>query len=128
MKQVTITPLNLIGKGDRGETYDFSIPAREDFILITRIAGSHSGNTYHEGISDKVAPKYFVLLQGNIELSYRHIEADSAEKVTVTEPSLIEVHPLVTHAITAITDIVVLECNGFKDIENDRHRLNVIPQ
>ncbi len=126
MSDVTIAPLHLIGAGEKGNTYDFSLSSREDFIFITRKAGSQNGNTYHKGISDKVNPKCFVLLQGKIEFSYRHIEMDIAQKVLISEPSLIKVSALVTHAILAVTDIMMLECNGIKDIENDRYRLNVV--
>lgn len=126
-KLVNITPLHLVSEGERGSTYDFSMCSSEDFIVIKRKANSISGNTYHEGVSLKTNPKIFVLLEGEIELSYRHIESLKYEIEIIEVPSIIEIQPLVTHAMKAITDILVLECNGFHDIEDDRHRLTVVP-
>lgn len=94
-------------------------------MLIQRSAGSKSGNTYHEGVSPLVNPKIFILLQGEVEFSWRHIEAAEYEMAKVSAPAKIVIQPLVTHAMQAVTDILVLECNGLKDVENDRHYLEV---
>lgn len=128
MPHVVITSLNLVGAGERGNTYDFSLRETSDFIYITRIAGSMNGNTYHEGVSDKTNPKIFILLSGEIEFYYRHIEETELTTQKVTAPAKIEIQPKVTHAMKAITDITVLECNGFKDIANDRYRLSVLSE
>ncbi len=88
--------------------------------------GSLSGNTYHTGISDKTNPKIFILLSGEIEFYYRHIDETEAHTLQITAPAKIIIQSKVTHAMKALTDINVLECNGFADVENDRHHLNVM--
>jgi hypothetical protein len=121
-----ITPLNLLGKNERGETFSFSIRERENFIYIQRKSGSLSGNTYHTGKSKFTNPKLFVLLSGKIIFRYRHIEDSKHEEVEISEPSIIQIFPQVTHSVEAIDDIFMLECNSIADIEDDRHREDVI--
>lgn len=128
VQHINITPLHFVGESERGTTYDFKLRLSDEFILMKRYAGTLNGNTYHTGISDKTNPKTFILIDGCIELSYRHIEEKLYHTVIIDTPSIIEIYANVTHAMQALTDITVLECNGFKDIENDRYRLNVIPE
>jgi hypothetical protein len=123
---VKIKPLHLIAEDERGATYDYGLPGRENFVFITRKAGAVSGNTYHEGKSKMTNPKTFVLLTGSLEFSYRHIDEMTHQVVVVDQPSIIEVVPRVTHAVKAITDIAILECNSLQDIVNDRHRELVV--
>lgn len=125
-KRIKVTKLHLVGQDDRGATYDYSLKNRNDFVFITRKAGTTSGNTYHEGKSPTTNPKTFVLLTGELEFSYRHIDERSHQVVVVTEPCIIEVEPNVTHSVKAITDIAILECNSITDIVNDRHREAVV--
>lgn len=119
---ITITTLNLIGQDDRGATYDFTVRKNGSYILITRKAGTESGNTYHKGASEATNPKTFVLINGKVELSYRHINEEKHQVITIDHPAVITIQPLVTHAMKAITDITVLECNSIADIENDRFK------
>jgi hypothetical protein len=123
---IKVTPINLVGKDERGATYDYSLPNRNDFIFISRKAGAESGNTYHEGKSAMTNPKIFVLLMGEIKFTYRHIEEDRHHEITIDTPSIIEIFPKVTHAVSAITDIGILECNSIADIVNDRQREAVV--
>lgn len=122
---IEITPLNLLNSDERGETYDYNIRENGDYILITRKAGSISGNTYHKGASPATNPKTFVLISGEIELGYRHIEEKTHQTIQITQPSIIKIKPLVTHSIKALTDMIILECNSIADIQNDRFREQV---
>jgi hypothetical protein len=126
MSDVSIKPLTLIGKDERGETSSFSIRDTPNFIYITRKKGSLSGNTYHEGKSKFTNPKIFVLLSGKIKLRYRHIEEEQHSEVEIAEPSTISISPKVTHSIEAVEDFCILECNSIEDIQEDRIRENVI--
>jgi len=123
---IVIRPLDLLGKNNKGETFSFSIRDTENFIYIHRKSGSLSGNTYHTGKSKFTNPKLFVLLSGKIIFRYRHIEDSKHEEVEITEPSVIEVFPQVTHSVEAVDDIFMLECNSIADIQDDRHREDVI--
>ena len=123
--EIKITPLNVVGQDERGATYDYSLNNRNDFILITRKAGSMSGNTYHTGKSPVTNPKTFVLLTGTIEFSYRHVDTKQHTTVVIDQPSIIEVSPMVTHSVGAVTDMIMLECNSIADIQNDRIREEV---
>lgn len=125
-KLVDIKSLNVIGKGERGDTFDFSLKDRSDFILITRHAGSFSGNTYHKGVSSKTNPKIFVLLNGVIVFRYRHINKKDHSEIRIDEPSIIKIPPYVTHSVEAITDYGILECNSIMDIQNDREKQEVV--
>jgi hypothetical protein len=124
---VEIMPLHLIGNDERGDTYDFSIRDTSDFILIIRKAGTHSGNTYHKGVNSRTNPKIFVLLQGEIEFTYRHIEQKDFFTEIIKHPSIIKIQPFVTHAIHTLSDMLILECNAIKDVQDDRYRENVCP-
>ena len=126
MKHIKITPLNKLGQDDRGSTYNFSIRDTANFIVAKRNKDSMSGNTYHEGKNKGTNPKVFVLIQGMIEFMFRHIEEEDASTIEIKEPSIIEIQPFVTHAVKALTDIIMLECNSIEDIQEDRQRLNVL--
>ena len=125
MKHVKITTLNKLGQDERGSTYTFSIRETSNFIVAKRKSETLSGNTYHEGKNRGTNPKMFVLVQGEIEFRYRHIEEKESHKIEIMEPSIIEIQPFVTHAVWALSDIIMLECNSIEDIQADRHRLNV---
>ena len=121
-EDIKITPLYLIGEDERGSTYTYSLINRKDFVLISRKAGTVSGNTYHEGRASTINPKLFVLLSGQAEFSYRRVGENKHKTVLINKPSTIEVYPMVVHSVKAITDVVFLECNSIADIENDRYR------
>ena len=126
MSKITITPINKLGEDQRGATYDFKLRDVSDFIFIYRKQGSLSGNTYHEGKNRGTNPKTFVLLQGTIELSYREIGTEQVEQIVIEQPSIIEVQPMVTHAVKALSDYYILENNSIADIQQDRFRENVV--
>lgn len=121
-EDIKITPLHLIGEDNRGSTYTYSLVDRKDFVLISRKAGTVSGNTYHEGKAPTINPKLFVLLSGQAEFSYRRVGEKTHKTVLIDKPSTIEVFPMVVHAVKAVSDVVFLECNSIADIENDRYR------
>lgn len=123
---ITVTPIHLIGEDERGSTHDFSIRESSDFVLIHRKAGTMSGNTYHEGKNKGTNPKTFVLLSGSILFRYRHIEENQHFDTTIDYPAIIEVKPLLTHSVEALSDIAMLECNSILDIQEDRVREAVV--
>ena len=123
---VKIKFFNTIGDDERGITAEFFLPRKQsDFIFITRKENSISGHTYHKGKNSGTAPKIFILIQGEINFSYRSIENNKKIEVYIKSPAQIEVMPNVTHAIAALTDIMVLECNSLSDIQEDRVREQV---
>lgn len=121
IKPVKIKKFDVIGEDERGLTAEFSIPRKQDeFIFITRKRNSTSGNTYHEGKSTATNPKIFILLLGDITLSYRKIGTINKYSELIQSPAVIEISPYVTHKIEAQNDFLLLECNSIKDIHNDR--------
>ena len=123
---IVITPFHQIGKDERGLTQSFELPREQaSFIYVFRKAKSISGNTYHEGKSLGTCPKVFILIQGEIRLSYRHKDEEEAKHLVLSQPCLISIQPLIAHKIEAITDMIILECNSISDIQNDRFKLEV---
>lgn len=124
---VKIIPFDCIGEDQRGVTKKYSLPRNQsDFIYLTRKAGSISGNTYHLGANSGTNPKIFILLSGVIKFSYRKVGTEHVNIDTIESPSMIEVLPMVTHKVEAISDIQMLECNSIEDIHNDRVREDVL--
>ena len=118
---VKIKKFNLVGEDERGMTSAFSLPRKQDeFIFITRKAGTISGNTYHEGKNAATNPKVFLLLSGEIIFSYRKIGENETSVNTILAPAMIEIHPYFTHQVEVIKDVVMIECNSIADIQNDR--------
>lgn len=123
---VSVKELSSIGVDSRGVTASFSLPRKQDdFIYIERKAGAVSGNTYHEGKNEGTSPKIFILICGEIEFNYRSINEKEKKTLNICAPVVIEVNPMVTHSVKAITDIIMLECNSISDIQNDRIREEV---
>lgn len=124
-ESVLVTPLNIVGQDERGDTLSFSIRKTENFVYIFRKKGTMSGNTYHTGKSEFTNPKVFVILSGQIVFRYRHIDSKEPQVIEVNEPSVIQVFPNVTHSVEAVSDIYMLECNSIADIQDDRFREEV---
>jgi hypothetical protein len=123
---VSIKSLNVFGKDARGITADFSLPRKQaDFIFVQRNAGTVSGNAFHEGKNDGTNPKILFLVTGEIEFSYRESKKDVKYTEKVIGPSLIQVKPNVVHAVHALTDIIILDCNSLADIQQDRIKEDV---
>ena len=123
--QVKIEEFTTIGQDERGITQSFKTKDYGEFIYMTRIAGAVSGNTYHTGKNKGTNPKVFVLLSGEIELSYRTAGETHVVKNTILSPKVITIKPNVVHKIQAITDVTILENNCIEDIAGDRVRENV---
>ena len=124
-KYISITPMNEIGRDNRGETFTYETRSNSMHIFLSRKKGTISGNTYHTGKSANTSPKMFVLLSGEIILSYRHINSNFHNSVKVEKPSVITVEPYVTHSVEAVTEILMIECNSIEDIQGDRVIENV---
>lgn len=123
---VRVKKFDVIGHDERGLTAEFSLPRKQaEFVFITRKENSVSGNTWHEGKSSATDPKVFVLLSGDITFSYRKIGTGEKYSECIQAPALIEVSPNVTHKVDALSDIILLECNSLKDIQQDRTREEV---
>lgn len=115
-----VKSFNHIGKDERGMTQDFSLPRKQqDFVYITRRKNTVSGNTYHAGKNPGTNPKTFLLLSGEIEFSYRHVDSSLISTIQVKSPASIEVQPNTVHAVKTLTDIAMLECNSILDIQQD---------
>ena len=127
MNDVTIVSFDTIGEDARGLTASFNLPReQQDFIFLTRCAGSISGNTYHKGKNVGTNPKTFLLLRGKIKFSYRNIQTDMAPITKdITAPAKIEVKPYVTHQVEVVEDATFLECNSIADIQTDRVKSQV---
>ncbi len=118
---IQIRQANHIGADSRGLTAEFSLSRKQnDFVFMSRNAGTCSGNTYHQGASPATKPKIFVLLSGKILFSYRKIGTEAKYCKEIEAPCVIEISPNVTHKVEALQDIIMLECNSIKDIQNDR--------
>lgn len=125
-KTIKITPFTSIGEDSRGCTAEIALGRKQDnFVFLSRKKDSLSGNTYHEGKSDAVKPKIFLLLTGEIEFSYRHVGKQDKYQEIVQAPAMIEIPPLIIHNVKALTDIMLIECNSIKDVQNDRIKEDV---
>jgi hypothetical protein len=125
-KLVQIRKFDVIGEDDRGLTAEFSLARKQsEFVFITRKGQSTSGNTYHEGKNIATSPKTFILLSGNITLSYRKIGTTDKYSELINAPAIIEICPYVTHKVDAHSDFILLECNSIQDIKYDRIREEV---
>ncbi len=117
---VVITGFKAVGEDERGITKEFSITkGQSDFIFITRKKDTISGNNYHLGIASSINPKRFVLLAGTMELSYRKVGSHEKISQVIEAPCIISIKPQVIHAVRAVTDVMLLECNSIADIQND---------
>ena len=115
-----------IGNDNRGITSTFKLCRKQDdFVFLTRKAGSISGNTYHKGLSQATSPKVFILLSGSVKFSYRKTDSKEVFEETINEQTIIEVSPSVTHQVEALTDVIFLEGNSIDDIVSDRQREDV---
>ena len=97
-------------------------PSQKDFIYITRKKNSMSGNNYHTGKNLATNPKIFILLSGEIDFSYRPVATNHKHTITISALALIEIKPNTIHAVKALTDIIIIECNSIADIEQDNFK------
>lgn len=123
---VEINQMNFIGADSRGDTHEFNVRPNGAYIFLNRSKGTMSGNTYHSGKTEATNPKIFVLLLGEIEFFYRHIKSKKHFSKIISFPCVIKINPNVTHAVKAISNISMLECNSILDIQNDRYHQQVI--
>lgn len=120
---VRVEVFSAIGNDERGRTDSFCLPRMQDeFLFLTRRAGTISGNTYHQGKNLGTSPKTFLLLDGEIKFSYRHIEESEVIKQVIKAPAKIEVEPFITHQVEVLKDCILLECNSIANITEDRTR------
>jgi len=71
-----------------------------------RKAGSLSGNTYHTGKNLGTNPKLFLLVSGEIKLLYRTIGSNIVLSKLIDKPCIIEILPMTTHKVEAITRLL----------------------
>ena len=123
---LSVEEFKIIGSDDRGITAEFKLPRKqEDFIYITRKAGSVSGNTYHAGKSEATNPKMFILFSGKIKISWRKVDEKKSYQQEVQAPALIKIAPYVTHKVETLEDMIIVECNSIEDIQGDRFKEDV---
>lgn len=117
---VNVKPFKFIGEDSRGLTQTFSLPRQQqEFIYIIRKKGSVSGNSYHTGKDIATKPKCFILLSGEIEFSYRQVGSTNKNTIQLVAPIQIEVMPNTVHAVKALSDIIMIECNSLAALQND---------
>ena len=118
---IVIRDFHLIGQDERGMTCEFQLPRHQhEFVYLARKKGSISGNTYHTGKNATTKPKIFILLKGQILLTYRQIGNTIKYQNKIKAPSVIEINPYVTHQVEALEDFILLEGNSIQDVQSDR--------
>lgn len=123
---ISIEPLNKIGEDSRGETFTFDVRSRPSYMLVKRKAGTVSGNQYHWGLNEGTKTRIFILIEGTIELHYRHVDDLETLVKTIEAPCKVVVHPFVVHAVKGVTDFVMVEQNSLEDLKEDRERVQLI--
>ncbi|MDF1758414.1 MAG: hypothetical protein P1U74_08990 [Legionellaceae bacterium] len=117
---VKIKSFKHVGQDELGVTKEFSLSRlQQEFVYISRKKGSLAGNSYHLGLTAATDPKTFLLLAGEMELSYRHLDSKDEQNVRVMAPALVEIQPKTIHSVLSLTDTIILECNAIADIQQD---------
>ena len=120
---VSVTPLALIGKDERGANYIWESQRTGDFIMCLRKAGSSSGQHYHEGKSDYKNPEILYVLSGSAELHWCPLGEKEIRLVTIEAPARVEVAINVWHQLIAVTDCTFIELNSLEDVQRDSVRI-----
>lgn len=121
---ITVTPLTLMGKDDRGENYTWDCTRTGEFILCYRKAGSSSGQHYHEGKSDNKNPEILFLLSGTAEMHWCALDQeDKIAVITIEAPAKVVVPIQVWHQLIAVTDCSFMELNSVGDVQADSVRI-----
>lgn len=121
---ITVTPLHLMGKDDRGENYTWDCTRTGAFILCYRKAGSSSGQHYHEGKSANKDPEILFLLSGIAEMHWCTLDQrDKMETITIQAPAKVVVPVMLWHQLIAVTDCSFMELNSVEDVQADSVRI-----
>ena len=107
-----ITPLR---PDDRGPALGFEIHSSEYLVVLRRKKGTVSGLHYHKGLCCSKNPEVFYLVSGTARIVVQDIQSGTSEEHTLGEDTLIEIPAWVYHEVHALTDIVLLELNRFKE-------------
>ncbi len=119
-KRVLITPIDVLGSDERGQTLTFETPRHCKYLLVKRRAGTISGNHYHEGSLPATNPKTYFLCDGTMELIYRSLSDGIIERRLIDCPSRVDIYPYTVHAVRAATDITLMECLSIDELQRDR--------
>ncbi len=116
---ITITPLDEVGRDERGYTYEYFHERYGRHLVCFRKAGSISGRHYHKGISMTKDPELLILASGQLTLNWRKINHRELESIFVTGPVKIEIPAYVWHELIAYTDCTFIELNSLSEHEAD---------
>lgn len=120
---VTVTPLTLIGRDERGASYIWNATRTGNFIVCFRNAGSSSGQHYHKGKSNNKNPEILYLLTGTAALHWCPMGEKEIRVTEVIAPAKVEVPINVWHELIAVTDCSFLELNSLEDVQQDSIRI-----
>ncbi|GAA4311669.1 cupin domain-containing protein [Compostibacter hankyongensis] len=125
MKEVTITPLPVINKDDRGSTLKVPNDRTGNFILCYRKAGTSSGRHYHTGKSPYKDPEVLYLLSGTALFRWYALEEgpEAMRQQEVNAPARVAVPVNVWHELQALTDCSFWEMNSLEDVQEDSVRI-----
>ena len=127
MSAINITSIQPAHTDDRGSITDL-INTNEAIYhigLITFTPGATRANHYH-----KVSTQYDYILEGEIELATKDVDADGIDTVTLKAGDLVSIPPNTIHAYRAITPTSMIDmtttsrdADGYED---DTYRIEPI--
>ena len=120
---ITVEPLALIGKDDRGATFHIENDRGGNFILAYRKAGSSSGRHYHTGKAAYKNPEILYLLSGQVYIRWRDPGKTEIVQTQVQAPAKVIFPVQVWHELVAITDCSFWEMNALADVQRDSVRV-----
>lgn len=117
---VSIEKVSPLKVNEKGYLYGFSTRESKYLIIIDRKKGTISGDHYHTGKTKSKSPEIFYLVKGKVELSVKDMRSGEEEVHIIKANHKIEVPSNIHHKFTALTDIILLECNvDEEDFESD---------
>jgi|SRR5690625_3229792 len=120
---VIIEELPLIGKDDRGQTFEVENERSGNFILAYRKAGSSSGRHYHTGKAAYKDPEILYLLSGEVRVRWRKTTEEEVTETIVKAPAKIIFPVNIWHELVAKTDCSFWEMNALEDVQKDSIRV-----
>lgn len=116
---ITVTPLDKISNDERGYTYEYFHERYDRHLLCFRKAGTISGRHYHKGLSLTKNPEILVLVHGNVNLNWKHINSGALQTTWIEAPARIEIPPYIWHELVALSDCSFIELNALSEHQAD---------
>lgn len=116
---ITVTPLDKISNDERGYTYEYFHERYGRHLLCFRKAGTISGRHYHKGLSLTKNPEILVLVHGNVNLNWKHINSGALQTTWIEAPARIEIPPYIWHELVALSDCSFIELNALSEHQAD---------